>query len=226
MQRDTYNTVTVSILVPVPNEEADGRVFYDGDFLKVKAFGKEHVHRATLSGKKNWRAIPGWWQRDILDIVALIRALRSNDQLAVQKAILDMKARSYGPASHTLDIVKRLLKEPGYAQEILIHELCPRLDGVRLVLWERQGRVAPGLLCPDVRIGFLVHVLMSAVGARVSLRLCPKCGTTFMQKRADQDYCSVKCREAHRVERWRAKQAESSSKSVFRKQSNQRGKNS
>jgi hypothetical protein len=223
MQRDVYNTVTMSILVRASADEAEGRVFYDEHFVKVKAFGKEHVSKATVSGNKNWQAIPKWWRADILDIITLIRALRSHDQLATQKAILNMKARAYGPASQTLDLVKRILKEPGYAQEILIYELCPRLDSVRLVLWEKQGRIAPGLLCPDVRTGFLVHVLMSAVGAQASLRLCPKCGETFMQKRADQDYCSVKCREAHRVQRFRAKRTVSLKKSVNQTQPYVRG---
>jgi ribosomal protein S27AE len=206
MQRDTYDTVTVSILIPASKEWAEGETFYD-ERVRVRAFTDDDLDQKSESGRETWRQIPEWTKSEILNIVAVIRALESNDEVAAEKAILALKSRA-GPL--VFGIVKASLKEPEYKQDTLVKELCSRLEEVRLVLWKTQGRLAPGLLCSDIRAAFFVHVLMSAVGARASLRLCPKCGNTFMQKRADQEYCSVKCREAHRVERWRARNSEAS----------------
>jgi hypothetical protein len=207
MQRGTYDTVTVSILIPTSAERSEGRAFRDDDWVRVRAFTRKEMDGASALGKNTWRQISRWRKSEILHIVSIIRALESNDQQAVQDAILALKARSYAPDSLAMRITKRNLNAPEYPQDTLVYELCRQLDEVRLVLWKTQGRIAPGILCADVQTAFLVHVLMSAVGAKASLRLCPKCGTTFMQKRQDQDYCSVKCREAHRVERWRRKKA-------------------
>lgn len=202
MQRHTYDAVTVSILIPASREWAEGETFYDERIL-VRAFTEDDLDRKSESGKTVWREIPESTKSEILNIVAVIRALESNDEAAAEKAILALKSRA---GSLVLGIVRASLKEPGYKQDTLVKDLCSRLEEVRLVLWKTQGRLAPGLLCSDIRTAFFVHVLMSAVGGKASLRICPKCGKTFMQKRADQEYCSVRCREAHRIERWRARQ--------------------
>ena len=206
MPRDTYNTVTVSILIPVSKEWAEGETFYD-EPIRVRAFTDEDIDQKTACGKQTWSQVPESQKLQILNIVAVIRALESDDRGAAQRAILALKEKA-GPL--VLGIVKASLNEPGFLQDTLVKDLCNRLDSVRLVLWKTQGRIAPGILCPDISTAFFVHLLMSAVGARASLRLCPKCGKIFLQKRADQDYCSVKCRESHRVERWRARKAQTS----------------
>jgi predicted nucleic acid-binding Zn ribbon protein len=204
MQRDPYNTVTISILIPVSPDGAEGETFYD-ERIRVRRFTARDMDRASDCGKQTWNQVPEWQKAQILNVVAVIRALESDDRVAAERAILALKENT---GSFVLGIVKASLKEPGFLQDTLVKDLCNRLDSVRVVLWKTQERIAPGILCPDVPTAFFVHVLMSAVGAKASLRLCPKCGKIFMQKRADQDYCSVKCREAHRVERWRTRKAE------------------
>jgi hypothetical protein len=200
MQRDRYNTVTMEILVPASPAEADGETFYD-EPIRVRRFTTEDLNRNSARGKKTWEQIEPRKQTETLNLVDLVRTIRAGDAIAIEKALLNLKATS-GPM--VLAITKALLKEPSFAQQVLVKELSTQLDNVRLVLWDQGGRVAPALLCADVGSALLVRVVMSAVGATAGLRLCPKCGQVFLQKRADQDYCSVKCREAHRVERWRA----------------------
>src|SRR6185369_11005232 len=101
-----------------------------------------------------------------------------------------------------------LREDPDYISDRLVHDVCRELEGVRLVLWKKKEpdrSLGVGLYSPDLRAAFWIHSLMSGTGTAKGFRICPKCGKVFWQDRADQDYCSVKCREAHRIERWRAK---------------------
>jgi hypothetical protein len=205
MQRDMYNTVTMEILVPAASSEADGETYYE-EPVKVRKFTTEDLDHNTARGLKTWQQIESRKKTEMLNLVELVRAIGGEDAMATEKALLNLKATS-GPI--VLGVTKALLKEPGFAQHMLVKELSNQLDSIRLVLWRRGNRVAPALFCPDVGAALFVRVVMSAVGATAGLRLCPKCGQVFMQKRADQSYCSVRCREAHRVERWRSQKAKS-----------------
>ncbi len=73
----------------------------------------------------------------------------------------------------------------------------------QLVLWWTGVRFTPAIWCYDMKTAFYVRALLSAVGGK-GLRICPHCSKPFVQKRPDQDYCSIAHREAHRVARWRA----------------------
>jgi hypothetical protein len=76
----------------------------------------------------------------------------------------------------------------------------------QLVLWWTGVRFTPAIWCHDMKTAFYVRALLSAVGGK-GLRICPHCSEPFVQKRPDQDYCSITHREAHRVARWRAAKA-------------------
>jgi hypothetical protein len=75
----------------------------------------------------------------------------------------------------------------------------------QLVLWWTGVRFTPAIWCHDMKAAFYVRALLSAVGGK-GLRICPHCGEPFVQKRPDQDYCSIAHREVHRVARWRLQQ--------------------
>lgn len=195
-----YKTVTVQLLVPASTKEKEG-VAHTDETVPVRRFTDEDINRNTLRGRKTWGRIERWRQNQILNFVELLRAIEAKDDLAIEKASLNLKAAA---GAITRAVVQHLVREPGFAQSLLAKELSQQLDSVRIVLWYWQEQMAPALLCPDSATAMLLHVLMSAVGASVGLRLCPKCGRPFLQKRRDQDYCSIKCREAHRVARWRA----------------------
>jgi len=210
MQRDKYNAVTIQILVPASSAEKEGEahanLWADGP-VKVRRFVDEDLDRNSVRGKKTWSEIEASQQRQMLNLVELVRAIQAKDAVAMEKATINLKS-TQGPLA--LGVSKALMKEPGYIESMLARELSNRLEDVRFVMWQWQDGTSPALLCPDLATALLIRVVMSAVGAQAGLRLCPKCGQPFLQKRADQDYCSVKCREAHRVERWRAQNASNS----------------
>jgi hypothetical protein len=80
------------------------------------------------------------------------------------------------------------------------------LDSVKLVLWLSGKRFQPALYCPDAKAAVYTFLLMKLAAGR-GWGVCPYCGQFFIQKRADQSYCAIAHREAHRVSRWRADQA-------------------
>jgi hypothetical protein len=79
------------------------------------------------------------------------------------------------------------------------------LERVRLVLWWDGERFLPALYCEDRTTAIYSRVLLKATRGQ-GLATCLKCGEWFVQDRANQDYCSIAHREAHRVARWRSHQ--------------------
>jgi hypothetical protein len=77
------------------------------------------------------------------------------------------------------------------------------LSSVRLVLWWSGSQFRPALYCPEAKSAVYTFLLMKIVAGR-GWGVCPYCGDFFIQSRADQSYCTVAHREAHRVKRWRA----------------------
>lgn len=205
MQRDKYEAVTLEILVPASSAEKEGEahtnLWAEDSPVKVRRFVDDDLDRNSTRGKTTWSHVGAETEKQILNLVELVRAIEVKDVLAMEKATVNLKS-SQGPLA--LGVAKALMREPGYIESMLARELSSRLEDVRLVMWQWQGRTTPALLCPEIATALLIRVLMSAVGTRAGLRLCPKCGKIFLQKRQDQDYCTVKCREAHRVARHRA----------------------
>jgi hypothetical protein len=203
MQRDTYNTVTVPILIRSSKAWAEGEAFWDdleeGDErVLVREFTEDDSDQSIPCGKETWNQLSDLERRQIVRVGDVLRAMKSKDADDIEKAMLTLKSSSL--------LIARLMKEPGFVEESLVLELCRNLYDVRLVMWKRKnGLLAPGLLCPNVRSAFWILTLWSAVGMKAGPRLCPRCGLLFGQKRPDQDYCSIECREAHRVDRWRKK---------------------
>lgn len=76
---------------------------------------------------------------------------------------------------------------------------------VRIVYWNiGKGKtvvVTPGIYCPDYKTAITVKVILDT-----DFRVCPRCHSPFVAKRPKQQCCSIECREAHRVARWREKQ--------------------
>jgi len=94
------------------------------------------------------------------------------------------------------------------------HEVS-RTDGLRrarIVLWWNDGRFVPAIYCDSSIAALYVHTFLIAPTGDIGYRVCPKCGSLFLQSRADQDYCAPAHREAHRVARWRAQQKQESAK--------------
>jgi hypothetical protein len=79
------------------------------------------------------------------------------------------------------------------------------LRDVRIVYWNvGKGKnvvVTPGIYCPDYKAAVTTKYILET-----DFRVCPRCHKPFVAKRPKQHCCSIECREAHRVARWRQKQ--------------------
>ncbi|MGC2791706.1 MAG: hypothetical protein WA899_06790, partial [Candidatus Sulfotelmatobacter sp.] len=67
-----------------------------------------------------------------------------------------------------------------------------------------HGKPTLAIFCPSIVTALFAKLLLSRVSGK-GLAVCPQCGIPFVTKRPNQDYCSIKHREAHRVARYRAK---------------------
>ena len=213
MQRHKYDAVTLPILIDAPKSWAEGEAYVDDDRVRVREFTEDDADKAQESGKQNWKEVSNHKQVEILRVIEILRALHSNDQLAANNTMLELRKLRGGDFAS--ELARRALKEdPDYISDRLVHDVCRELEGVRLVLWKKNEpdrSLAVGLYSPDLRAAFWIHSLMSGTGTAKGFRICPKCGKVFWQDRPDQDYCGVKCREAHRIERWRAKKKQGDS---------------
>jgi hypothetical protein len=64
-----------------------------------------------------------------------------------------------------------------------------------------------GMLCPTYEAAIAFRMLFNG------LRICLRCQSLFRQERPNQGCCTIECREAHRVARWRErKKAEAAQK--------------
>ena len=165
-------------------------------------------------------------QNRLLGLIGMRQALESGDSLqienlekAYQKLVPNILAMSWPQPkadSPTMEIIEaataRTFAQRGKsdALALLARLLTRALRRGRLVLWweEKKQRFLPALYCPDFATALYVRALLGIVGGK-ALLLCPRCGNPFFQERSDQDYCSVGCREAHRVARWRASKGKS-----------------
>lgn len=219
MQRDRNDAVTISILLPAQSGNSEGKAFvspppedrYPSSFSysrAVRRFTHADIAQAKQAETSNQADLKGVFQ-----LVEFLRANSSGDPVAERNAYEKFvkRRREMGwillrKYTEQRDAVKE-------AKESIQRHVISSVDSVRFVLWEWKGKLAPGLFCPDISTALLVHAIMAALGtkakANVGLRLCPKCGRPFLQRRKDQFYCSIRCREAHRVERWRARQKRS-----------------
>ncbi len=205
MQRHTYDAVTVPILIDAPKAWAEGEAYVDSDRVRVREFTEDDADKGQGPGKENWKQLSNNEVLEILHVVNVFRALNANDQLAARNAMQELqKLRSSGLA---LEVARRAMDDPDYISDSLVYRICREFEGVRLVLWKKEPdrSVSVGLYSPNLRSAFWIHSLMSGIGTTKGFRICPKCGRVFWQDRPAQDYCNVKCREAHRIERWRAK---------------------
>lgn len=82
---------------------------------------------------------------------------------------------------------------------IIARILSEKAADARLVLWNSEDRMVPALYCRDIVQAAYVHLMTGMLGN--GLLLCPRCDQIFLQKRPDQQFCSLQCREAHRAAR-------------------------
>jgi hypothetical protein len=202
MQRDQYKTVTVPIITYTFKLRRDGTASFlpgFGGLRPVRLFRDEDM---TTKGKI-WKLLHEEQRKELIAATMLMGAIRKHDSLAAKKASADL-AGSKSPelrriASEVAD------KIASYPQTQLDGLISARLKSAQLVVWNYEGKPTLAIFCRSHVTAFFVKLLLSRVSGK-GLAVCPQCGIPFMTKRPDQEYCSTKHREAHRVARWRAEQ--------------------
>ncbi len=202
MSRNAYSTVTVEILIPTSTKTTDGEVFPSHlSMIKVRRFQMRPRDLELLD--KSDREL-------ITDSIALEQALADDRRSAIEQTAPKLA----GSLLSRMITAAQVRADPRYAETVFMGKLSYELRDTQLVLWRHDGEIKPALLCPDVKSAFLVRTLLSVAGLSTGLRLCPKCGIPFLQRQSNQDYCKASHREAHRVQRFRAKKRSSAPKSL------------
>jgi hypothetical protein len=142
-------------------------------------------------------------RQEFQGVLALLGALNKNDQLAIANAC-ELFLNDDDPLIVALTKASASMNE-NYPKDELKRRISKHLKGARLVLWQKGEQLLPAIYCPHMLCALYVRTLFSAIGAR-RLAICPRCGEPFAQERPNQEYCSIRCREAHRVARFRERQ--------------------
>lgn len=228
-QRGAYVSVTeIPVLIPCGEHERDGVAnFLPGSVVEperntlvvrstsVRALRDEELKLGSEAGKKLWSALDADNQARLLGLIGLRSAVEVKDSLAFAQ-LAKAYQQLFRPSKTARPLAKdeiigeaaaQLIALAGVvpARVILALELSRAMERARLVLWwyEKKERFQPAIYCPDVTTALYVRALLG-IAMGNALLVCPKCGKPFLQQRSDQDYCSMRCREAYRVARWRA----------------------
>ena len=226
----------IPVLIPCgPGQDEDGMAnfLHEGAlFNRVRILRDAELNMNTEPGKKLWGQISKRERQRLLALIAFRKAIEEKDALAIANLeaayrhilveVLNLRQRSTvnrdleasevakaQSAIHTWArwFAKESGPSTGAPQRILAEVLSSALGKAQIVLWwqDTKRRFLPAIYCPDVASALYVRALVKFAGGR-SFLVCPHCGDFFVQERSDQDYCSIRCREAHRVARWREQQ--------------------
>jgi hypothetical protein len=198
MQRDHYKPVTrVPVLIPAAvGKHADGKASWVEGYRSLQPVTLLKTDASIFGLLKDAE------REELLAIVSLIQTLRQNDPLATRSAlerVNNLNDPRFGELLTTM-----MTQHHSFAQRELSRIISKELEQVRLKLWWNGHRFSPALFCPSTKTGIYVETLLSTIGGK-AVTVCPRCGNMFVQERSNKDYCSIRCREAHRVARWRAR---------------------
>jgi hypothetical protein len=216
MQRDTYKTVTLPILIRCGSEKSEGMATFLTGFESlrgVRSLTDEDFDRNSKVGLENWKLLSDDDRKRFCGIAELIQAVRAKDSLAASTA--SQKLQHLEP-----DLVDALSQETfqlivafnegtttrpdaNSFAGLLSRTLSEATKTVALVLWRKGTEIIPALYCPTIGVAFYLRALMKS-SSGTAFRICPRCGDPYLQQQSNQEYCSIRCREAYRVARWRA----------------------
>lgn len=220
MQRGPYNSVTtIPVLIACSSMEGDETVNLAPPQAMLKGTLVGLCPVRVLQDANLDREIRSLRSDDkerLLALIALRQALEGDDRLSVEKreaAYRRVMHELLGPLVGLQEAkqenfqasMARLFAQRGKSLNVLERLLTHAVRNARLIIWrpKDEGRLLPAIHCPDVATALYVRALVRIAGGK-ALVVCPNCGNLFLQQRSDQDYCSIRCREAHRVARWRA----------------------
>jgi hypothetical protein len=232
MQRGKYIPVTpIPILIPCNFDEQDGMANFlpqGALFGPVRVLQDKDLDKNTQRGRKLWKELNKREKERLLALISFRKAIEESDALAIANLeaaygrvlaeVLHLELPDHAETPSAIQTFARLFAKnlgpsTGAPQRILADVLSSVLRKAHLVLWwtDPDHRFLPAIYCPDVATALYVRALVRFVGGK-SFLVCPHCGDFFVQQRSDQDYCSIRCREAHRVARWRAARSNRSKK--------------
>lgn len=204
MQRDMYDTVTLPILIPCRQEEAEGTANFLSGFAGLGPVRSLRREELNPKNSKVWALLGPEKQKQLVSTIQLLYAVQTKDPLAIANAYERISEEEKPLIKAARSAIASAFKT--YPSDEIRRILSKELLPLRLVLWKsKEGKLVPAFYSPDLSSGLLLYSLLKAIGSEGGLAVCPRCGTPFLQKRADQEFCSIECREAHRVARWRAK---------------------
>ncbi|MFZ0278439.1 MAG: hypothetical protein WA254_03875 [Candidatus Sulfotelmatobacter sp.] len=201
MQRDTYKTVTVPIITYAFQQKRDGTASFLPDFKGLRPVRILRDKDLKQTGEI-WQSITREQREEIIATANLISAIEKQDSLAAKKASIAL-AGSKSPELRKI-VSEVADKIASYPQTQLDETISARLKSAQLVVWNYHGKPTLAIFCPSIVTALFAKLLLSRVSGK-GLAVCPQCGIPFVTKRPNQDYCSIKHREAHRVARYRAK---------------------
>ena len=172
---------------------------------EVSRMRREKERDGGVLTRKEWSFIYG--------LKLLEKSAAKKDIIAIEAACsrlfdLGQAPSPDWPALSSAQLTTLLMSAPIAVLKVLSSGFFGRaLEGTRLVYWIQGSdassagdlRMGPGIYCPHLKTAFVVNSIL-----RDEFRICPKCQKTFHANYPRQVCCSVKCREAHRVARWRA----------------------
>ena len=202
--RSTYDTVTLPVLIPGTPDSGEGTATFEDGLAGLKPVRRFRLFSTkTAAGRKVWDAFTPEQRQRFLAVNKASDALaRSNAAVLIEAA--DQLASAFG--EYSLRELATAMRSVRALENAVASHLSNALGRVRLVLWREPSRgFVPAIFCPDSMSALYVSVLMATAGG-LGVSVCPHCGEPFVKTRSDQDYCSIKHREAHRVARWRAAQ--------------------
>jgi hypothetical protein len=109
--------------------------------------------------------------------------------------------------------VRSLFRRIRFPLSELSRQLNTQARHVQFVLWwvEKEERFAPGLYCDNMATA-LAAALFSRIESAKGMAVCQRCGNPFTRTKRAQRFCSLRCGNADRKARERAKHRKSKQK--------------
>jgi hypothetical protein len=229
MQRSEYEAVThpsMAVLVDAPPNQCDGWIFLspengvsgkpvkaitDINFVRLaEKLGKSH--------KSQWDFIRG--------ALLLQSAGKKGDLRAAREAYELCSPELFGATDP--EIVRGFIANITSNRNslwMLLPQMAARLlSPAKLIYWQAGTatnalpQLAPGIYCPDDKTAVAAKMLLGVT------RVCPRCHVPFLPKWSTQTCCSVRCREAHRVARWREQEKAKALRAATKKKARRKRK--
>jgi hypothetical protein len=221
MQRRRFKTVSeVAVLIPCKRGEHDGWIANSQSLKVVKATDLDPTSRKFRSliagiSRDEWSVLRG--------VKSMLKARELDDYTAAREAAKLLGSTFRIDPGDTNPAELRDMTENTFAVDALssgtyLSQYVTRLlSEVRLVYWQLgdppvsqtvitspklqlhppRTEVLPGIYCESFKNAVAYKMLFG------NLAICLRCHSPFLAKRPNENYDTIRCREAHRLARWR-----------------------